>query len=742
MTDYDSRQAAQTATIPNTVTNIRVAGYADPGDGGEALYKRVAAPPAPPPPLTLHKGYFQSNGGAVWWLIAENEPNVRQFGAVGNGVTPDTDFVQDAIDACIVLGKPLAVPAGRYMVGPIYLNGSDWKLKKDAWVAAWNVWKAAHPGNDYQEYLDQYYATNPVDYLAKNPDAGQQVCLKGLIGVGSIWYGSRFVADPDGYTNVPVTPGRAAAVITARNTVSTVITGLNIDGAGIADVCLDAAYIGSWNGVPGLAAPACFNTFADWLCENAKLKGIIVDGGADSRISNLTYRGGNAPVGLSMQLSGGGIWVDNIHLYKGRLEIACQNGSIVNSFMANGVRIVGASYDMINLHACQISNDPEAGDDGGYAIYSKTDVVNGVPSFGTLALTATSCFFLGGSTFKAYFAGRWGAGAKLVGCHFLQNEYFDNTKLAPNNPSSPPIFDFEHCTFDAPGGGLILPEAVFSPPPAQRLNFVGTYACRRGDSVVLARRDFPAGARFGTGQIDPDKLDAKASGLYGRGQGVAVIPTDAYFGLGYNRSGGQAETEAYHRGDLFRITKWDGVTATPGYTFNASTNGGFYPVADNVRNLGIPGQRWATVYAGTGTIMTSDARIKTEVAPLTGAEIEAAKALAKEIGTYRFLDAVAAKGDAARFHPGLTVQRAIEIMAAHGLDALRYGFICHDAWDEEVTEHPALTDENGIETTPARTEKKPAGDLYSFRPDELMLFIGRGLDARLSALEAAVAGTA
>ena len=120
----------------------------------------------------------------------------------------------------------------------------------------------------------------------------------------------------------------------------------------------------------------------------------------------------------------------------------------------------------------------------------------------------------------------------------------------------------------------------------------------------------------------------------------------------------------------------------------------------------------------------------------------AAKALAKEIGTYRFLDAVAAKGDAARFHPGLTVQRAIEIMAAHGLDALRYGFICHDAWDEEVTEHPALTDENGIETTPARTEKKPAGDLYSFRPDELMLFIGRGLDARLSALEAAVAGTA
>ncbi|MGO1077981.1 tail fiber domain-containing protein [Inquilinus sp. CA228] len=737
MTDYDSRMAAQSATIPGTVTNIRVAGYADPGDGGEALYKRVDAATVPQPPLTPHKGYFQSTGGA-WWLIAENEPNVRQFGAVGNGVTPDTDFVQDAVDACITLAKPLAVPAGRYMVGPIYLNGRTWKTKLVNWLEDWEDWKAAHPGDDYQDYLDQYYETNPGDYLEKNPNADQQVCLKALIGAGSIWYGSRFVADPDAYTEVPVTPGRAAAVITARNVASTVITGINIDAAGVADVCIDAAWIGSWNGVPGLAAPACFNTFADWLCENAKLKGIIVDGGADSRISNLSYRGGTASVGLSMQLSGGGIWVDNIHLYKGRLEIACQNASIVNSFLAHGVRIVGASYDMINLHACQISNDPEAGGDGGYAIYSKTDA----GSFGTLALTATSCFFLGGTTFKAYFAGRWGAGAKLVGCHFLQNEYFDNTKLAPNNPASPPVFDFEHCTFDAPGGGLILPEAVFSPPPAQRLNFVGTYACRRGDSVVLARRDFPAGARFGTGQIDPDKLDAKASGLYGRGQGVAVIPADAYFGFGYNRSGGQAETEAYHRGDLFRITKWDGVTATPGFTFNVSANGAFYPAADNIRNLGLPGQRWATVYAGTGTINPSDARIKTEVAPLTGAEIEAAKALAKEIGTYRFLDAMAAKGDAARLHPGLTVQRAMEIMTAHGLDPLRYGFICHDAWDEEVTEIPAVTDESGKEVAPARTETRSAGDLYSFRPDELMLFIGRGLEARLSALEAAVAGTA
>jgi hypothetical protein len=81
------------------------------------------------------------------------------------------------------------------------------------------------------------------------------------------------------------------------------------------------------------------------------------------------------------------------------------------------------------------------------------------------------------------------------------------------------------------------------------------------------------------------------------------------------------------------------------------------------------------------------------------------------------LDAVAKKGDEARSHIGLTVQRAIEIMQSHGLDPFAYGFICYDEWTAD--------------------ESREAGDRYGFRPDELLLFIARGIDARLSALEAA-----
>lgn len=171
---------------------------------------------------------------------------------------------------------------------------------------------------------------------------------------------------------------------------------------------------------------------------------------------------------------------------------------------------------------------------------------------------------------------------------------------------------------------------------------------------------------------------------------------------------------------------------------------------DNAQSLGTASKRWSTVYAGTGTINTSDAREKTPVAALSAAELSAAKAIAKEIGSYQFLASIAEKGDAARHHIGLTVQRAIEILEANGLNPFRYGFICHDAWPEIAIEHPAIdaipdeldADGNIVrQGTPAQdawTEiVQEAGDRYAFRYDQLALFIAAGFEARLSALETA-----
>ncbi len=160
------------------------------------------------------------------------------------------------------------------------------------------------------------------------------------------------------------------------------------------------------------------------------------------------------------------------------------------------------------------------------------------------------------------------------------------------------------------------------------------------------------------------------------------------------------------------------------------TGGNLTPGTDNTQKLGGASNRWSTVYAGTGTINTSDAREKTAVTTLSDAEIAAAQDLVSNIGIYQWLSSVQAKGAGdARKHVGMTVQQAITVMTAHGLDPMAYGFICYDSWPQQKDEQGNVILE--------------AGDRYSFRPDELGMFIARGvaasiaaIDARLTALEA------
>ncbi|KAB0331785.1 tail fiber domain-containing protein [Janthinobacterium sp. PLB04] len=192
------------------------------------------------------------------------------------------------------------------------------------------------------------------------------------------------------------------------------------------------------------------------------------------------------------------------------------------------------------------------------------------------------------------------------------------------------------------------------------------------------------------------------------------------------------------------------------------------PAADNAHDIGSAATAYRTIYARTGTINTSDARLKCDFRDLTAAEIAAAKDIASAIGAYRWRDAVDCKGAAAREHVGPTVQAAIEIMQAHGLDPFNYGFICHDIWEQQTIEHPAIEAQPAIPATEAVPEVRnsfgdvitpgvlasagfpaveartaytevtqEAGDRYAFRYDELAMFIAAGQEARLALLEAA-----
>jgi hypothetical protein len=103
---------------------------------------------------------------------------------------------------------------------------------------------------------------------------------------------------------------------------------------------------------------------------------------------------------------------------------------------------------------------------------------------------------------------------------------------------------------------------------------------------------------------------------------------------------------------------------------------------DGTQALGNSNRRWSVVYATTGTINTSDANQKQDIANLDDAEKRIAISIKSLIKKYRFKDAVAKKGDGARIHVGLIAQEVQTAFVAEGLDPARYALFCSDTWYE------------------------------------------------------------
>ena len=112
--------------------------------------------------------------------------------------------------------------------------------------------------------------------------------------------------------------------------------------------------------------------------------------------------------------------------------------------------------------------------------------------------------------------------------------------------------------------------------------------------------------------------------------------------------------------------------------------------ADNTYNLGSAAKRWKEVFAGTGTINTSDRNDKEQIEDLNAAEKAVAVALKGLIKKFKFKDAVAVKGDNSRIHVGVIAQEVQDAFTAQGLDAHNYGIFCSDTWWEKDIEVPKL----------------------------------------------------
>jgi len=138
------------------------------------------------------------------------------------------------------------------------------------------------------------------------------------------------------------------------------------------------------------------------------------------------------------------------------------------------------------------------------------------------------------------------------------------------------------------------------------------------------------------------------------------------------------------------------------------------PAGDNSYTLGTGAFRYSTLYAGTGTINTSDERDKAWRGDMSANEFAAGKRIIGELGFFQWNHSVEEKGTTdARLHFGVRAQAVWSIMQDCGLagtggESIKYGFLCYDEWPEQSEDGEVI---------------REAGSRYGIRPDQLALFL-------------------
>ena len=238
-------------------------------------------------------------------------------------------------------------------------------------------------------------------------------------------------------------------------------------------------------------------------------------------------------------------------------------------------------------------------------------------------------------------------------------------------------------------------------------------------SPTGVRIQYGSDAFNSTVRYSNDQIYIEDSNLnFANGKAIKFADTGGTLQNGVVLSGGDDWTFGSNTGANFTnvISGSGGLYAVcGGSTIAQFYSGGLRPQADGASNLGTASQRWNTVYATTGTINTSDANEKQDIAELDDAEKRVAIALKGMVKKFRFKDAFATKGDSARIHVGVIAQEVEAAFSAEGLDASRYGIFCYDEWEET----PEVLDADGNVVSHA----VGAGHRRGVRYEELLAFI-------------------
>jgi hypothetical protein len=210
------------------------------------------------------------------------------------------------------------------------------------------------------------------------------------------------------------------------------------------------------------------------------------------------------------------------------------------------------------------------------------------------------------------------------------------------------------------------------------------------NSVTAARisdtdTTFNVGTNVGIGAVASGNYKLEVAGdIAAYGTGNKFIISHSTNSLGYLEfySGGEGLNQKKGRIVAFSGKMqfaWVNDNGTAGVVVQLDqATGGFEPNADNAQPLGAASKRWSVVYAGSGTINTSDRNQKEEIEELSEAELRVAQACKGLVRKFKF------KGGT-RKHIGVIAQDVRDAFSAEGLDAHEYGLFCSDTWTDEDT---------------------------------------------------------
>lgn len=202
-----------------------------------------------------------------------------------------------------------------------------------------------------------------------------------------------------------------------------------------------------------------------------------------------------------------------------------------------------------------------------------------------------------------------------------------------------------------------------------------------GGTLSLTSGDITSGLGFTPySNTNPNGyINSSGSCAFATSAGSASTATSA--STAANLSGGTLTTSSY---SLLSSTSLVAIGNSSGQGVFVNGSGSFSSSVDNTMSCGTSGFRWTTVYATTGTINTSDANQKQQIENLTDVEFAVANELKSKVKTFKFNEAVAAKGSNARKHVGWIAQDVQTTFANHGLNANDYGMFCSDEIDGKI----------------------------------------------------------